>query len=102
MTEKLALEQLLWNGGTVDAHQRVFSARAQVMDRARHQFFASAGFAQHKHVGLGRRDGRDLGQDFLDRKSTRLNSSHSQISYAVFCLKKKKKKTIRPTHISNV
>src|SRR2546430_5505072 len=29
----------------------------------------------------------------LDRKSTRLNSSHSQISYAVFCLKKKKKIT---------
>src|SRR2546430_10962482 len=28
----------------------------------------------------------------LDRKSTRLNSSHSQISYAVFCLKKKKYK----------
>src|SRR5688572_32330475 len=28
-----------------------------------------------------------------DRKSTRLNSSHSQISYAVFCLKKKNKKT---------
>src|SRR5256886_12333221 len=30
-----------------------------------------------------------------DRKSTRLNSSHSQISYAVFCLKKKKKQHIR-------
>src|SRR2546427_9358991 len=30
-------------------------------------------------------------QDPRDRKSTRLNSSHSQISYAVFCLKKKKK-----------
>src|SRR5688572_32687983 len=29
----------------------------------------------------------------VDRKSTRLNSSHSQISYAVFCLKKKKKTT---------
>src|SRR5688572_32131670 len=29
--------------------------------------------------------------DPTDRKSTRLNSSHSQISYAVFCLKKKKK-----------
>src|SRR5438132_3075465 len=29
----------------------------------------------------------------LDRKSTRLNSSHTVISYAVFCLKKKKKKT---------
>src|SRR2546430_4258404 len=33
----------------------------------------------------------------LDRKSTRLNSSHSQISYAVFCLKKKKNDTHFPT-----
>src|SRR2546430_13535308 len=31
-----------------------------------------------------------FGRPALDRKSTRLNSSHSQISYAVFCLKKKK------------
>src|SRR2546428_7335957 len=31
-----------------------------------------------------------------DRKSTRLNSSHDQISYAVFCLKKKKKIDIQP------
>src|SRR2546430_6026494 len=31
---------------------------------------------------------------FIDRKSTRLNSSHSQISYAVFCLKKKKKQLL--------
>src|SRR5205085_9633978 len=31
--------------------------------------------------------------EHLDRKSTRLNSSHSQISYAVFCLKKKKNKS---------
>src|SRR5690349_22743655 len=30
---------------------------------------------------------------FTDRKSTRLNSSHVEISYAVFCLKKKKKQT---------
>src|SRR2546430_13374235 len=30
----------------------------------------------------------------IDRKSTRLNSSHSQISYAVFCLKKKKRKAL--------
>src|SRR2546430_3548013 len=35
---------------------------------------------------------RDNFQYIGDRKSTRLNSSHSQISYAVFCLKKKKKK----------
>src|SRR3712207_8779847 len=31
---------------------------------------------------------------YADRKSTRLNSSHANISYAVFCLKKKKKKYI--------
>src|SRR2546430_10365812 len=39
--------------------------------------------------------------DTLDRKSTRLNSSHSQISYAVFCLKKKQpshSSTPRPCH----
>src|SRR2546427_11999036 len=49
----------------------------------------------HPALGRARRGGpavaaAGLGQ--LDRKSTRLNSSHSQISYAVFCLKKKKKK----------
>src|SRR3712207_7094687 len=37
---------------------------------------------------VGARDARRA-----DRKSTRLNSSHANISYAVFCLKKKKKKT---------
>src|SRR2546430_10629002 len=35
----------------------------------------------------------DVGAAKADRKSTRLNSSHSQISYAVFCLKKKKHHT---------
>src|SRR2546430_11930140 len=38
--------------------------------------------------------GSDRVADRPDRKSTRLNSSHSQISYAVFCLKKKKDKPI--------
>src|SRR2546427_8083291 len=41
---------------------------------------------------VGRDHAADGGQAGIDRKSTRLNSSHSQISYAVFCLKKKKKK----------
>src|SRR5688572_32041213 len=41
-------------------------------------------------VGGSPLPGREPGR--TDRKSTRLNSSHSQISYAVFCLKKKKKK----------
>src|SRR5947209_10362932 len=35
---------------------------------------------------------REKSEDYLDRKSTRLNSSHANISYAVFCLKKKKHK----------
>src|SRR2546430_7345369 len=35
-----------------------------------------------------------------DRKSTRLNSSHSQISYAVFCLKKKKKTQPKSSRVS--
>src|SRR5438874_4606779 len=54
-------------------------------------------FQQHGEVGAsvcitleGETDGcSDLA--VLDRKSTRLNSSHVEISYAVFCLKKKKK-----------
>src|SRR2546430_10788713 len=40
-------------------------------------------------AGRPNEEGSDLKRR-IDRKSTRLNSSHSQISYAVFCLKKKK------------
>src|SRR3712207_8574165 len=43
-------------------------------------------------VGGPRRDVLRRVPQTLDRKSTRLNSSHANISYAVFCLKKKKKK----------
>src|SRR3712207_8027964 len=42
-------------------------------------------------LGLGEHRGRGLGAG-ADRKSTRLNSSHANISYAVFCLKKKNKR----------
>src|SRR5690625_6349873 len=42
-------------------------------------------------VRLARPDFARLGESMGDRKSTRLNSSHVAISYAVFCLKKKKK-----------
>src|SRR2546430_12490233 len=56
-------------------------------------------------VKLARRKVNDLNKDALrglaeDRKSTRLNSSHSQISYAVFCLKKKKKVLPQPIGIT--
>src|SRR5688572_31634254 len=49
-----------------------------------------AGRARRGEEARPSRDGRGAGRDAGDRKSTRLNSSHSQISYAVFCLKKKK------------
>src|SRR2546430_9456733 len=47
------------------------------------------------------RQPEDLVQVATDRKSTRLNSSHSQISYAVFCLKKKNQQTIASPHIQH-
>src|SRR5207248_10675487 len=58
-----------------------------------------------RRIARGREaDGREvlrlvlLQRDDLDRKSTRLNSSHRTISYAVFCLKKKKKNNIQETN----
>src|ERR1022692_5223430 len=57
--------------------------------RAHHALLALGGESRdfHFQVAIGERP-------FLDRKSTRLNSSHLVISYAVFCLKKKKNKDI--------
>src|SRR5690606_41299089 len=48
--------------------------------------FGRRGFRLHRRVGY-----RDSAFRREDRKSTRLNSSHVKISYAVFCLKKKRK-----------
>src|SRR2546430_16736006 len=46
---------------------------------------------EKKQTSLKPKDGKKKDEDDKkDRKSTRLNSSHSQISYAVFCLKKKR------------
>src|SRR2546430_6213808 len=58
----------------------VAAIRHQGMRRGAPFPFQGAQEAGNVWIGAGRRD----------RKSTRLNSSHSQISYAVFCLKKKK------------
>src|SRR2546430_5575420 len=51
-------------------------------------------------TGIHNEDTIELYRDNGDRKSTRLNSSHSQISYAVFCLKKKKNIEKYPHDIS--
>src|SRR5438034_2979018 len=47
--------------------------------------------------GIAEKGSRGVQAESTDRKSTRLNSSHTVISYAVFCLKKKKKKKNRYT-----
>src|SRR3989449_7792782 len=71
--------------------------------RLRRSVDATGGRAVAAHPATTRRDGarrgghcrRRVGDprcNAADRKSTRLNSSHGYISYAVFCLKKKKKK----------
>src|SRR5689334_24077122 len=52
--------------------------------------FRSRRARTHGRLDSGQRENRTRHRS--DRKSTRLNSSHSSISYAVFCLKKKKKK----------
>src|SRR3712207_7737235 len=61
---------------------RGFHARAWLLGHAAHpnRGRLPAREAQHRRLDVGLR---------LDRKSTRLNSSHANISYAVFCLKKK-------------
>src|SRR3712207_7757937 len=60
--------------------------RGDEVDRAQDGAQAGHVEAHDPQVAAGAR-----GVDHVDRKSTRLNSSHANISYAVFCLKKKKK-----------
>src|SRR5689334_23852276 len=68
----------LFRSGLAARQPVVFTGQLDVLDRL-------AGRLQRLLHGAALLDGQD-------RKSTRLNSSHSSISYAVFCLKKKKKK----------
>src|SRR2546421_439887 len=63
-------------------HVGMFWSRGERWEGHRHSILGIRG------SGASSRFGRSLGSG--DRKSTRLNSSHDQISYAVFCLKKKK------------
>src|SRR5258707_10567125 len=61
--------------------------------RSRRPFAAADG--DHAHVLAGG-DVQRVRRELEDRKSTRLNSSHANISYAVFCLKKKKTSSAEP------
>src|SRR5438874_9961325 len=72
--------------------------------RSEYAHGAAPGLRLHRGQGLAgrvhqrRERGDGAGDPPLDRKSTRLNSSHVEISYAVFCLKKKKNKKININH----
>src|SRR5438045_5877857 len=68
--------------------------KRRLIDRINDDSFFSVGIAQDIAVGRGETKSQNTNFDAQDRKSTRLNSSHLGISYAVFCLKKKNKKEI--------
>src|SRR2546430_4758440 len=76
------------------------------LDEADHMAEVFAGVRTRKLIGGGSDAGAEpraenaqrVKGEVQDRKSTRLNSSHSQISYAVFCLKKKKIRQQYTTH----
>src|SRR2546422_5225878 len=68
-------------------------ARTGVVRKAQGSHLSADGFSCAAR-GLPRHGEEGAGHYCRDRKSTRLNSSHGYISYAVFCLKKKKNLTI--------
>src|SRR5437870_10952522 len=83
----------------------LFRSRAGAERRARDRSgrrmrFEIEGDQREHRLHLAHRDGEGDGACVMaDRKSTRLNSSHVAISYAVFCLKKKKTKLIEDIYI---
>src|SRR3989454_4700555 len=80
--------------------QRAVSAAARAGGLRQRAVRLAAGRGAAQDGAAGLLSGRPVLRSTSDRKSTRLNSSHLVISYAVFCLKKKKKiKTHRdPVH----
>src|SRR3712207_7832035 len=66
-----------------------------------HAAVAVRGKGTARYQGEGGKDGSGTGEA-QDRKSTRLNSSHANISYAVFCLKKKQHQTPTLSHPLNM
>src|SRR5580700_6930071 len=60
VAEKLALNQLFWNGGAVDFDERLGGARAHGVERVRHQLLSSAAFAIDEYAPVGGRHERKL------------------------------------------
>src|SRR3712207_7824376 len=96
---KLQGGKLAWGGGFQKVTEAPKGSLSAVGNRAKSA--KAEGSLTATHTGgagtkVGLSDpvvprGRAIAQRIKDRKSTRLNSSHANISYAVFCLKKKKK-----------
>jgi hypothetical protein len=68
MTEQLAFEERVGDRAAVDRDERAAAALAQVMDRARDQFFAGPGLAMDQHRGVARRNAADEPQHFPERR----------------------------------
>src|SRR2546422_7093693 len=80
---------------TLFPYTTLFRSRAAAVDRGRRRVFENRDRRDVRRVEQVERvagERRRPTEPPRDRKSTRLNSSHGYISYAVFCLKKKKKK----------
>src|SRR5437867_9572582 len=78
-------------GVLAQEHPQMEAAKAD-LEKAKSELQAAGhDYAGHRKQAIGDID-RALVVTGVDRKSTRLNSSHRTISYAVFCLKKKKQK----------
>src|SRR5437879_8067230 len=75
---------------TLFPYTTLFRSTEERLDVGSHLDFAALPARVERVHALDR---NEIAQDRGDRKSTRLNSSHRCISYAVFCLKKKKKTT---------
>src|SRR5690554_7069464 len=75
--------------GTIDELNSFIGwLNCEIKDKEHHDFLL---YLQHKLFTVGSYLATETESRQPDRKSTRLNSSHVRISYAVFCLKKKKK-----------
>src|SRR5690625_5991563 len=92
--QEITLDQVLsvGQGGDIKVGNPLVSGavvKATVLAQSRHKKIKV--FKMRRRKGYRRTRGHRQDYTELDRKSTRLNSSHVAISYAVFCLKKKKK-----------
>src|SRR2546422_4684792 len=97
----------LKKGGTMKVQRVVFALMGMMLlfagqssaQQVKTDYDRNANFGQYKTYSWEKVQTKDpFMVERIDRKSTRLNSSHGYISYAVFCLKKKKKHKIIREH----